>query len=61
MGPLIWPCLEKGKERRRKDVRERERERKRKRERKKKFKDDTRSLDRLKTKRKSMQKLEESH
>ena len=44
----------KGEKRRREDVRER------KREKKKKFKDDTRSLDGLKTKRQSMQKLEES-
>jgi len=41
LGPLVWPCLEKGKERRREDVSKR----KRKREREKKFKDDIRSLD----------------
>ena len=49
-----------GKERRREDVREmerKERERERERERKEnKFKDDTRSLDGLKTERRSMQK-----
>ena len=52
LGPLIWPCLEKEKERRK----EKEREKKNENE----FKDDIRSLKGLKTERQSMQKLEES-
>ena len=66
--PLIWPCLEKGKEIRREYVRERKRKReiKKRKEKKRKEtiispKDDTRSLNGLKTERQSMQKLKESH
>ena len=60
MRPLIWPCLEKGKERKREDVREREKKKREKKEKKNKFKDDTKSLDGLKIEKKSMHKLEES-
>ena len=51
-----------GKKRKRDNVREKKkgREREREREMKNKFKDDIRSLDGLKTKRQSMQKLKES-
>ena len=67
MEPLIWPCLEKGKEIRREYVRERKRKReiKKRKEKKRKEtiispKDDTRSLDELKIERRFMQKLEKS-
>ena len=54
LGPLIWPCLERERE----DVKERKKKKERKNE--NEFKDDIKSLNGSKTKRRPIQKLEES-
>ena len=59
LGPLIWPCL--GKEREKEKRHEKEKKKKkREKTKKEEVEDDIRSLDGLKTERQSMQKLEES-
>ena len=58
---LIWPYLEKGEREKERRCEKKKKKREKRRRRENEFKDDIKRLDGLKTERKSMQKLEESH